>query len=52
MDQPFYVRVRRMKGDAAHGHALVISYAPAGQGQIEFPRSRQGIVIEHFIKIA
>jgi hypothetical protein len=52
VDQPFDIGVGRMERYAAHGDLLFIAASPAGQGQVEFARRRQGIVKKHFIEIA
>ena len=52
VDQPLNIGVGRVEGHAAHGNPLLISDAPSGQRQIQFPRCRQSVVIKHFIKIA
>ena len=52
VDQPFDIGVGRMEWYAAHGDLLFIAASPAGQGQVEFARRRQGIVKKHFIEIA
>ena len=52
VDQPLDIGVGRVEGHAAHGNPLLISDAPSGQRQIQFPRCRQSVVVKHFIKIA
>ena len=40
-----------MEGHAAHGGTFFLTAGLAGQGQFQFARSRQRIVIKHLIEI-
>ena len=43
-----------MEGNAAHGRLLFLWLRPipGREGQIQFPRSKKRVLIEHFIEIA
>ena len=54
-DQFGQIAVHRMKGHPAHGHGAGsprLPPCPFGQGQVQFPGSRDGIFIEQLIEIS
>ena len=51
-NQPGHIGLVAVERHAAHGSPLFLAALLAGQGQIQFPGSRDGVVIEHLIEIA
>ena len=51
-DQPCHIAFVAVERHAAHGGALLLTALFAGQRQVQLPRSRQGIVEEHLVKVA
>jgi len=52
-DEPGDVAVAGVVGHAAHGGALLRGFVPVpgGQSQIQLPRYRLGVLVEHLVKI-
>ena len=51
-DQAGHIGLVAVEGHAAHGGALLLAALLAGQGQVQFPGGRDGVVVEHLVKIA
>ena len=51
-DQPGHVGLVAVERHAAHGRPLFLAALLAGQGQVQFTGGRNGVVVEHLVKIA
>ena len=50
--QPGHIGIHGVVGHAAHGGALLQAAVLARQGQLQFPAGGEGVLKEHFVKIA